>query len=174
MEVDTNELLHRIGSVLRGISDKLDRLVELASDHFADANKMVADEPAKEPEPEHPPDPGEGYRLLSKNPPEGLMPGDEYFGMWDGLWRESRDASEGIREQRERRWYRRKIEPPKPPQPEYREPVLPGDVMQECEFSMTGKDWYPSVLSGFQIHNTHPWISSNLGCWNFARIKKDA
>ena len=29
MEVDTNELLHRIGAVLRGISDKMDRLIEI-------------------------------------------------------------------------------------------------------------------------------------------------
>ena len=109
MEVDSNELLHRIGAVLRGISDKLDRLVELATDHFADANKMVAEEPAKE-----------------------------------------------------------------PPEPEYRAPVLPWDAGKVCEFSMTGKDWYEGMIVGFQGDNKHPWMSSNLGRWNFARIKKDA
>ena len=98
MEVDTNELLRRIGAVLRGISDKLDRLItigerpareiqvhemledsgERQTDHFVGAGKMVAEEPAKEAEPEHPagpmPDPGEGYRVVSKDPPEDLTP----------------------------------------------------------------------------------------------------
>lgn len=119
---------------MQRIVDRLDRLIEIGervegevrlppedeSQTFANAK-----EPAKEPEPEHPPDPGEGYRILSKNPPEDLSPGDEYFGMWDGLWRESRDASEGIREQRETRWYRRKIEPAKSLAELIREPVEP-------------------------------------------------
>jgi hypothetical protein len=212
MEVDTNELLHRIGAVLRVISNKMDQLIEIVeraggevwfpseeesktfadilmddacipSDAVADEPpkkwrilepgevvcssdwvtaktsppsdppnglgwrpvdasvgtsvcqddpcifaRLVADEPAKKAEPEHPPDPGEGYRILSKNPPEDLSPGDEYFGMWDGLWRESRDASEGIREQRETRWYRRKIEPAKQPDPAW-EPKVGGWVL---------------------------------------------
>ncbi|MFN9110168.1 MAG: hypothetical protein ACK5XN_08885, partial [Bacteroidota bacterium] len=150
MEVDTNELLRRIGAVLRAISNKMDQLTEIVeraggevwfpseeeAQMVADVlmndacipSDAVADEPAKEAEPEHPPDPGEGYRILSKNPPEDLSPGDEYFGMWDGLWRESRDASEGIREQRETRWYRRKIEPAKQPDPAW-EPKVGGWVL---------------------------------------------
>ena len=58
------------------------------------------------------PEPGEGYRLLSKNPDEALLPGDEAFRL-NGKWALSSNGNlsghqmEGI-------WYRRKIEQPKP------------------------------------------------------------
>ncbi|MFN9112703.1 MAG: hypothetical protein ACK5XN_21775 [Bacteroidota bacterium] len=75
--------------------------------------RPVADEPAKEPE--HPagpqPDPGEGYRILKKDPPEDLQPGDEYQ-LAAGHWDESGRAQTN-RHQNEILWYRRKIEPPK-------------------------------------------------------------
>lgn len=134
MAIDTNELLHRIGAVLRVISDKMDRLIKLGEaierasrsqempvewgehpdDHFAGADKMVADEPAKEPE--HPagpkPDPGEGYRLLSKDPEESLHLGDEYE-LAPGRWVKSENAG-WTRMQDPAIWYRRKIEPAEP------------------------------------------------------------
>jgi hypothetical protein len=74
----------------------------------------VADEPAKEaePEPEHPagpkPDPGEGYRILGKDPLEELQPGDEYEGV-AGQWVKSVNASTH-RKQNPCMCYRRKIE----------------------------------------------------------------
>ena len=110
------EQIDRLIDLGEDIKSRLDRLVEMASDHFVGAGKMVAEEPAKEPEPA---------------------------------------ASE------------------KPPEPEYREPVLPADAGEPCEFSITGKDWYSSLLAGFQVHN-NPWISSDQGRWNYARIRKDA
>lgn len=333
MEVDANELLHRIGAVLRGISDKMDRLIEIgaslegqvrlpsekelktvadvlrndtciSSDAVAeeppkkwrilhpgesvrasdweneDLNsetdppdgpgwrpasmwkngrsvlrddkciyaRLVVDEPAKEPEPEHPagpkPEPGEGYRILSKDPPEDLSPGDEYFGRWDGLWSESMRAGWGYKRQDPDCWYRRKIEtakpawepkvgdwvkvtrpqnwkewkdplwreemhiydgrvfelvkwsqfstgrraslqgidwffhrdwlsPAEPPEPEYREPVLPADAGEQCEFSRDGKEWCKFLLAGWQVDN-NPWICERYHCWPYARIKKDA
>ena len=82
--------------------------------------RPVSDEPAKEPQ--HPagpkPDPGEGYRLLSKDPPEELARGDEFEGV-NGEWIASCNARSHGR-QAATCWYRHKIEPPKPPKPEYR------------------------------------------------------
>ncbi|MFN7722930.1 MAG: hypothetical protein ACK5PD_16050 [Pirellulaceae bacterium] len=226
------------------IEKRLERLEAILDARGLDwDHPRVADEPAKKPEPEHPPDPGEGYRILSKNPPEDLSPGDEYFVSWDGLWHESSDASKGIREQRERRWYRRKIEPakeadpehpagpkpdpgegyrilskdppeelqpgdeyelaagngnwvesenarthreqeqciwyrrkigtPQPPEPEYREPVLPGDCGKQCEFSDDGSRWFTLDLAGFNNCFNLPWLS-RTETWRYARIKKDA
>jgi len=136
-------------------------------------------EPAKHPA-RLKPDPGEGYRILSKNPIEELQDGDECQG-FDGAWFASGNA-QTHRRQEPFLWYRRKIEvtqeppkeePPKPSEPKYREPVLPADVTKQCEFSMTGKDWYDSLLAGFQVHGS-PWISSDQGRWKLARIRKDA
>ena len=48
------EQIDRLIDLGEDIKSRLDRLVEMASDHFAGADKMVADEPAKEPaEPEY-------------------------------------------------------------------------------------------------------------------------
>jgi hypothetical protein len=326
MEVDTNELLRRIGAVLRVISDKMDRLIaigervegevrlpsELEAKTFADAKepakeppekwrilepgevvysgdrvkaktnppsdpphglgwrpvdasvgtsvceddpcifaRLVADEPAKEPEPEHPPDPGEGYRILSKNPPEELMPGDELQYI-NGTWVAS-DNARTHRRQGVSLWYRRKIEtaepawepkvgdwvlvtrpedwiewrhprwegsmhksdgthkfngqvgqierereghfqirgfvaskecsyifyrdwlsPAKPPEPEYREPVLPADAGKVCEFSDDGETWQTATLMGFSSDGERaPWESENC-LWDHARIKKES
>jgi hypothetical protein len=209
MEVDNNELLRRIGMVLRVISCKLNRLIEIGervegqvrlpseeesktvaevlmndacipSDAVADeppkkwrilepgeavqegdwvnalCNKPdedpprggwlpirasltagkgrkaldavglyvarpVVDEPAKEAV-EHPagpkPDPGEGYRILGKDPPEDLRDGDELLHRRLGGWHQSLHARWGYKMQDTDCWYRRKIEvatePPKP------------------------------------------------------------
>jgi hypothetical protein len=259
MEVDTNELLHRIGMVLRVISDKMDRLIEIgervegqvrlpseeeaktvadvlrnnacipsdavageppkkwrilhpgetvrSSDwENADSNsesdppnglgwrradwrrigrsvrkddnvifaRLVADEPAKEPEHQAgpQPDPGEGYRILAKNPPEDLQPGDEYM-----LASMSWDISESARtngQQNESLWYRRKIETPKPPEPEYRKPVLPADCGKWCEFSDDSISWEEGDLIGWRANpNTFNWESGH-DFYRYARIKKDA
>ncbi|MFN9112705.1 MAG: hypothetical protein ACK5XN_21785 [Bacteroidota bacterium] len=82
-----------------------------------------ASEKVEEPEPEHPagpkPDPGEGYRLLSKDPPEELLPGDEYRCIFhrEKQWIESGRVREGCLNQLTRLWYRRKIEQPAEPAP---------------------------------------------------------
>ncbi len=54
------------------------------------------------------PDPGEGYRLLSKEPPEDLQPGDDFHSK--GEWQPSVRANDDIAEQ-DKCYYRRKIEP---------------------------------------------------------------
>jgi len=337
MEVDTNELLHRIGAVLRVISNKMDQLIEIVeraggevwfpseeesktfadilmddacipSDAVADEPpkkwrilepgevvcssdwvtaktsppsdppnglgwrpvdasvgtsvcqddpcifaRLVADEPAKKAEPEHPagpmPDPGEGYRILAKNPPEDLQPGDDWWEhdeqRWRGLFPVDTTA------QYSRTWYRRKIEPakeaqpakpkrwrilddketiqagewynakvnkprrwpphggwqelggndicigspagkfpnllwcrevtddaepPKPPEPEYREPVLPADAGKECEFSDDGNAWTEGELRGYAgcFWQSVFGESKTVNRWYHARIKKDA
>jgi len=272
MEVDTNELLHRIGAVLRVISNKMDQLIEIVeraggevwfpseeesktfadilmddacipSDAVADEPpkkwrilepgevvcssdwvtaktsppsdppnglgwrpvdasvgtsvcqddpcifaRLVAAEPAKEAEPEHPagpmPDPGEGYRILAKNPPEDLQPGDEYRCHFhrEKQWVESTRAREGYLNQLNRLWYRRKIEASKPPEPEYREPVLPGDAGKVCEFSDDGNDWTEGKLRGYTGCFWQSVFGELVGFgelldvkwWTHARIKKDA
>ena len=260
MEVDTNELLRRIGAVLRVISDKMDRLIEIAErvegqvrltseeesktvaevlmndacipsdavadeppkkwrilepgevvcsgdrvnaktnppsdppngsgwrpaaasvgasvreDDFCVFARPVADEPAKEPETEHPagpqPDPGEGYRILKKNPPEELQPGDENE-LAAGRWVESENAHTH-RKQGPRIWYRRKIEPPQPAEPEYRKPVLPADCGKWCEFSDDSISWEEGDLIGWRANaNTFNWESGH-DFYRYARIKKDA
>jgi hypothetical protein len=140
----------------------------------------VADEPAKEAEPEHPagpkPDPGEGYRILSKDPPEDLQPGDEYEPVAsNGDWVESENAHTN-RKQGPRIWYRRKIETPKPPEPEYREPVLPGDAGKACEFSLDGNEWTEGKLRGYVDGFWKSFFGKSVGVkwWDHARIRKDA
>ena len=133
---------------------------------------MAAEEPAKEAEPEHPagpmPDPGEGYRIVSKDPPEDLQPGDDYE-LAPGVWVTSEHARTH-KIQYEDIWYRRKIEPPKD---EYREPVLPGDACKECQFSDDGIEWRSGWLNGW-VHRSHQWISHSGGHWRHCRIKVDA
>jgi hypothetical protein len=56
------------------------------------------------------PDPGEGYRLLGKFPPEDLQKGDEAWGNYqDNEWGKSDYAERGPRYQSEKLWYRRRI-----------------------------------------------------------------
>lgn len=54
------------------------------------------------------PDPGPGYRLLSKDPPERVVEGDEYLDL-DGEWIESENWRAGVVQCSA--YYRRKIEP---------------------------------------------------------------
>lgn len=130
-----------------------------------------ADDPAEKSEPEHPagpkPEPGEGYRILSKDPLEELQDDDECQG-FDGVWFASGNA-QMRRQQEPCLWYRRKIEPP---EPEYREPVLPADGGMECEFSEEGDFWSSGRLGGVRIGRG--WFSTGGVCWRHCRIKKDA
>ena len=68
-------------------------------------------------------------------------------------------------------------EPPateKPPEPEYREPVLPADVGKECEFSDDSISWEEDDLIGWRANlNTFNWESAR-DSYRYARIKKDA
>lgn len=218
--------------------------------------RLVSDEPAKEPEhragPK--PDPGEGYRLLSKDPPEELAEGDDFWFSSYSEWHKSFHATLGITSQPDVLWYRRKIEQPKPawepkvgdwvlvtrpenwkewkdilwreemhiydgkvfqvvgafetlfghrvklhgidwffhrdwlspsikhfaeppaidkpPEPEYREPVLPADGGMACEFSEEGDFWSSGRLGGVRIGRG--WFSTGGVCWRHCRIKKDA
>ena len=60
------------------------------------------------------PEPGEGFRLLRKEPDEALRPGDESLGIGQNpRWFPSEQAKIGGR-QVEGIWYRRRIEQPKP------------------------------------------------------------
>lgn len=161
------------------IEKRLERLEAILDARGLDwDHPMVAEEPAKEREPEHPagpkPDPGEGYRILSKDPLEDLTPGDE-FGGCNGKWIRSWNA-ETTKKQGATCWYRRKIEVAQPPEPEYREPVLPADVGKLCEFSINGNDWTEGKLRGYACHLWQSVSSEVVGAnvWMFARIKKDA
>ena len=138
--------------------------------------RPVADEPAKEPEPKHPagpkPDPGEGYRLLSKDSEEELQLGDEVWNTHGDYWLKPCHW-EPFGRQDANLWYRRKIEAAdEPPQPEYREPVLPADGGMECEFSEEGDFWSSGRLGGVRIGRG--WFSTGGVCWRHCRIKKDA
>jgi hypothetical protein len=55
------------------------------------------------------PEPGEGWRLLEKFPPEVLGPSDQWWDDQDLEWCESTNAS-GSRRQQTDVWYRRRIE----------------------------------------------------------------
>jgi hypothetical protein len=56
------------------------------------------------------PDPGEGYRLLEKFPPEDLKSEDEYFNPVKNIWSHS-VVAEYEKQQQAFTWYRRRIEP---------------------------------------------------------------
>ncbi len=58
------------------------------------------------------PDPGEGYRLLEKFPPEDLQKGDEIWAC-DNSWCYSWRANNDEKTQKGTNWYRRRIEPVK-------------------------------------------------------------
>jgi hypothetical protein len=55
------------------------------------------------------PDPGPGFRLLEKFPPEELQPEDDWWGVESKDWLPSRRACRG-EQQDEDAWYRRRIE----------------------------------------------------------------
>ena len=67
-------------------------------------------------------------------------------------------------------------EPPKPPQPEYREPVLPADLGKWAEFSQDGINWMRYKLRGCHKESEASltiWSEKNIG-FRHCRIKKDA
>ena len=162
------------------IEKRLERLEAIVDARGLDwDHPRVVEEPAKEAEPEHPagpkPDPREGYRILAKDPPEDLQPGDEYE-LAPNAWFTSNNARTH-RKQEEEIWYRRKVEPPKPPEPEYREPVLPGDAGKECEFSDDCNEWTEGRLRGYAgcfWQSVCVGESVEVKFWTHARINKDA
>lgn len=152
-------------------------------DHFADANKMVADEPAKEPKPAWEPKVGDWVRVT--------RPGDwiEWeYPKWEGSMHQFEGqvgqieceweghfqirgfaASNEFRYQFHRDW----LSPAEPPKDEYREPVLPADAGKYCQFSDDGIEWRTGWLNGWG-QRSHQWVSHSGGHWRHCRIKKDA
>ena len=57
------------------------------------------------------PDPGEGYRLLSKEPSEPVRKGDEFWQKLKGEWVEIAEFVHETRQQAPSYYYRRKVEP---------------------------------------------------------------
>lgn len=137
------------------------------------------------------PDPGEGYRLLSKDPPEPLQHGDEYWSDIRGKWHESPSAAWGSKIQSGNDIYRRKIElantseTPKSstPEPQYREPthadLAYGPIEVEvCEGEIGDDYWKPRTLLAILPANIwHRYVTSHPGrnefsqSWKHARIK---
>jgi hypothetical protein len=56
------------------------------------------------------PDPGEGYRLLEKFPPESPQEGDEFYCFGDKAWHTSLNVLTNCSTQAHELWYRRRIE----------------------------------------------------------------
>ena len=56
------------------------------------------------------PNPGEGYRLLSKEPLEPVQEGDEFYQVFNGEWVDSEHWIEPVEPQAKGFYYRRKIE----------------------------------------------------------------
>lgn len=158
--------LERVEAILdaRGLDWDHPRVEE---DHFADANKMVAKEPAKEPE--HPvgpmPDPGDGYRILIKDPPEELAEGDELLHPGLGRWAQSVKSMCGGKKQDVDCWYRRKIGfPAKEPKPAW-EPKV-GDWVRvtrpENWEGCRDPDWLPIM---HEYHGKVMQVSSYEKRW---------
>lgn len=271
------EQIDRLIDLGEDIKSRLDLLVEMASDHFAGADKMVADEPAKEPV-DHlavprispgewvyiheayrdvtPADVGklvivrndaktpwielrlaevtgadfpyrctkDGLdptmwqafryaRIWNERPANKAQPAWEpKVGDWvrvtrperpeisdDTPWLAEMDRFDGKVMQVARFWeayqplavilagtnYAFKVdwlapaEPPaseKPPEPEYREPVLPADLGKWAEFSHDGINWMRYKLRGCHKESEASltiWSEKNIG-FRHCRIKKDA
>ena len=144
-------------------------------DHIADANKMgncpiIPDSSI--------PDPGEGYRLLSKDPPEGLLDTDEGFFTNicdDSLWVSVNYSGGG---QLPLVYYRRKIEAAK--EPEYREPTY-ADLANgpiEVEVCDDKEYWTNRILYVVLHENVKmrfvaglPNLKGDTHTWKHARIK---
>lgn len=224
-----------------------EKICSMEATQFDNAECIHSDKPEKEAEPEHRagpmPDPGEGYRILSKDPPEELAEGDELLHPRLGGWHESIHARWGYKRQDTDCWYRRKIETDKPAwepkigdwvlvtrpenwreckdpewvswmhhchnkvlrvsryekkwgarlvnldgvdfffdpnwlspaetsKDEYREPMLPADAGERCEFSNDGNEWRNGWLDGYLRGYAHSgWRDTNGVCWQHARIK---
>ena len=199
MEVDTNELLHRIGAVLRAISNKMDQLIEIVEraggevwfpseeeaqtvadvlmDDACIPSGSVADEPAKK---WRILEPGEvvqeGDRVNAKtnlpsDPPNGLgwLPAGGSIGLSvlkdDEVIFARLVADEPAKEP----------EPPKPAEPQYRIPSLPDDAGKECEFSDDNENWHRRKLAYWiGTEYSFVWWSDSGDLYKYARIKKDA
>lgn len=154
---------------------------EHEGDHFAGAIKTVAEEskPAWEPK--------VGDWVLVTRPKDwevsafhSWSPVMDKFngkvgkieGEWEGRFHICGFAwPNGLRFIFDRVWLS-PAEPPaseKPPEPEYREPVLPADCGKQCEFSNDGKTWITLELNAWLPASK--WVSKDEGCWQHARIK---
>lgn len=160
-----------------------EKICSIEATQFDNAECIHSDEPAKEPEPAWEPKVGDWVRVTRP----------ENWKQWkDPLWREEMhiydgkvfevvkwsQSSTGQRASLQGTdWFFHRdwlspAEPPaidKPPEPEYREPVLPADYMMACEFSNDGNSWASVRLGGWSIRSG--WISSGGVCWEYARIK---
>lgn len=209
---------------LQVIAGKLDRLIELGEnverasrsqempeewgehegDHFAGANKMVAEGPSTEAVRSD--SLGDGYRIPSEGDIGKVVEVRHAMGeSWvqRKLVKVLSDSVPGCAALRHCqflcpldqsqtmatcwRWARIKIDepakeppkppkPPEPPEPEYREPVLPADAGKVCEFSSDGNDWTEAKLQGYAGCF---WISVSSEAaapkiWDHARIKKES
>ena len=153
-------------------------------DQPADAGEKVAEEPVEEPEPE-PWSPKVGDWVLVTRPDDWMewdspiwltsMHGfnQKVFAVSEkddiGCW--SLEGGSGFAFHRD--WLS-PAEPPQPPEPEYREPVLPRDAGKRCEFSNDGKSWADSKLFAWMDTGDFPWSSTSVNHWRYARIRKDA
>jgi len=150
--------------------------------------RLVSDEPAKESEPAWEPKVGDWVRVTRPEnwekcwSPCWLAEMHQFDGKVgciervQGSCRRIRGfvGSDALQYQFHRDWLT-PAEPPKPPQPEYREPVLPGDAGKVCEFSDDGNDWTEGKLRGYAGHLWQSVSSEVVGeqYWDRARIKKE-
>ena len=104
------------------------------------------------------------------NPPDGgWIPADSfYFGRKAGFFYAAIFAREVTDDANQC------DQPADPPEPEYREPVLPGDAGKQCEFSDDGDFWTAGKLFAWMDTGGFPWRSTSGNHWRFARIRKDA
>jgi hypothetical protein len=148
--------------------------------------RPVADEPAKKPEPAWEPKVGDWVKVTR---PEDWIEWD--FPKCEG-WMHHFDGKVGriqeawgnnfqivgfanensFRCELHPSW----LSPAEPPEPEYREPVLPADAGKECEFSDDGNAWTEGKLRGYTGFCWQNYFVESVGekWWAHARIKKDA
>jgi hypothetical protein len=65
-------------------------------------------------------------------------------------------------------------EPAKPAEPEYRQPVLPGDCGKPCEFSDDSISWEEDELIGWRANLNTFNLESARDSYRYARIKKES
>lgn len=126
------------------------------------------------------PDPGPGYRLLSKDPPEPVVKGDDFFA--DCKWLESggRVHADGLQGPY---YYRRKIEPTKEQETQYREPTYAdlanGPIEVEvCDDTNCDLNWEKRQLYAilpikcmFRYIACNPGLGGGAQSWKHARVK---
>ena len=113
------------------------------------------------------PDPGEGFRLLEKFPPEDLQKGDEVWVVdsWVRSWRANHDEYA----QKEKNWYRRRIETNNPELPDSSRSEdniptgwrkIPDDkprLASDAYWSQGAKDWVIIGDSRVEYANRDKW-----------------